>query len=57
MDANEIDIINESEDKVIIYAPLDEIRIIEHILSNLETVRKELGRIAEGMKPVANYEL
>ena len=34
------------------FAPSDEIKNIEKILTNLETIRQELRKVAEGMLPV-----
>ena len=37
-----------------IYAPVEEIRHIEQVIDNLETVRRKLMEVAEGMKPIMN---
>jgi len=42
----------EQPDYNIIFAPPDEIRNIERIIDNLETVRRELHKVAEGMKTI-----
>ena len=36
-----------------IYAPVEEIRKIERVIDNLETVHRELLKVAENMKAVA----
>jgi len=38
----------------VIFASLEEIRNIERVINNLETTRRELNKVAEGMKPVEN---
>ena len=43
------------EDKdMAIYAPAEEIIHIEQVIDNLETVRRKLKEVAEGMKPIMN---
>ena len=49
---NEMDIKKERMEDDIFFAPLDQIRTIENIIVNLETVCRELYKVAEGMKPV-----
>ena len=49
---NEMDTKKERMEDDIFFAPLDQIRTIENIIVNLETVCRELYRVAEGMKPV-----
>ena len=39
------------EDKVI-FAPMEEIQNIHSVIDKLETTRKELQKVAEGMKPI-----
>jgi hypothetical protein len=41
-------------DESIIFAPADEIKCIEQVINNLETVSRELQTVAERMKPVSN---
>ncbi len=40
------------EDKLI-YAPLEEIRRLEKVLSTLESIQRELLKVAEGLKPIS----
>jgi len=54
MATGEMDIRMESPDDVFFFAPWEEIRFIEKILVNLETTRRELHKVAEGMKPIEN---
>ena len=42
-----------SEDKAI-FVPLEEIWCIERVIDTLETTRRELQKVAEGMKPIEN---
>ena len=44
----------EPSEGIIIYAPSDEIRNIEQVISDLGTIRKELQKVAEDMKPIEN---
>jgi hypothetical protein len=36
----------------VIFIPLEEIRNIESVVEKLETIRRELQKVAEGMKPI-----
>ena len=40
---------DQSED-IVIFAPLEEIKCIERVIDNLETIRRELQKVEEGMK-------
>ena len=52
MEKNEIDMkLEPSEDKTI-FAPIEEIRNFERLIINLEITRRELQKVAEGMKPI-----
>ena len=52
MERSEKDIRHELPEDKVFFAPLDEIRNIEQIIFNLERTRKELQKVAEGMKPI-----
>jgi len=54
MDKNEMDKRMEPPENKIIYAPFEEIRNIEQVIYDLEMTRRELQRMAEGMKPIKN---
>ena len=45
---------NEDAEDRVIFAPVDEIKTIEQVIENLETVSRELLTVAQGMKPVSN---
>ena len=52
MEKDDKDIPKEQPDSKVIFAPVDEIRNIERVIDNLETVRRELLDVAKGMKAV-----
>jgi len=54
MTTNEIKNMQENPEIDVIFAPVEEIRNIERVIDNLETVRRELLKIAEGMKAIIN---
>ena len=37
-----------------VFVPMEEIRCIERVIDNLEITRRELQKVAEGMKPIEN---
>jgi len=51
---NEMDSREEQSENNIIFASLEEIKNIERVLFNLETTRRELNKVAEGMIPIMN---
>ena len=54
MKADKMDTGKENPESGIFFAPLEEIRIIERIIVNLEKTRRELQKVAEGMKIIEN---
>ena len=52
MKKNKKDSQQEQPDNNVIFAPVDEIRNIERVIDNLETVHRELLKVAEGMKAI-----
>ena len=54
MEINKKDNQQEQSNNKVIYAPVDEIRNIEQVLDNLETVHRELLKVAEGMKAIVD---
>jgi len=44
---------NELPESNAIFAPVDEIKRIEKVLFNLESLQQELLKVAEGMKPIS----
>jgi len=48
----EMDIIKGSSEDRAIYAPIEDIRNIEKVIKDLEITRKELQKVAEGMRPI-----
>ena len=52
MKTKEMDFPQEQPEDRPIYAPVEEIRNIERVIDNLETVHRELLKVAEGMKAV-----
>ena len=52
MEIEKKDCQQKQSDNNVIFAPVDEIRNIEQIIDDLETVHRELLKVAEGMKPV-----
>ena len=52
MKTNEANIGSEQSENNVIFAPLEEIRNIESVIDKLETARRELQKMMEGMKPV-----
>ena len=38
---------------MVVYAPIEYIKNLEHVISNLETVSRDLFKVAEKMKPVS----
>ena len=55
METDEVDTRQEQpKDYRVIFAPLEEIRNIESVIDKLETTRRELQKVMEGMKPVVN---
>ena len=43
---------SEDADESVIFAPVDEIKSIEQVIENLETVSRELLTVVQGMKPI-----
>jgi len=37
---------------IVIFAPMEEIQNIHRVIDKLETTRKELQKVAEGMRPI-----
>jgi len=54
METSKTDSLQEKTEAETIFAPMEEIRNIERVIDNLETVRRELLKVAEGMKAVVN---
>jgi hypothetical protein len=54
MGTDEKNIEQEQQENKIIIAPMEEINNIERIVSNLETVQRELRKVAKGMKAIKN---
>jgi len=52
MKIDEKDSQQEQRDHNLIFAPVDEIKNIERVIDNLETVHRELLKVAEGMKAI-----
>ena len=52
MKKNEKNSQQEQPDNNVIYAPVDEIRNIERVIDKLETVHRELLKVAKGMKSI-----
>ena len=44
----------ELPEDMIVYAPIEYIMSIEHVINNLETVSRDLLMVAEKMKPVSD---
>jgi len=54
MKKDEMNAGQKNPDDVVIYAPFEEIQNIHNVIEKLETTRKELLKVAEGMRPVEN---
>jgi hypothetical protein len=54
MKTNDTDRKPEISENNVIFAPVEEIRNIERVIENLETVHRELLKVAEGMKAINN---
>ena len=52
MEIDKKDSQQEQPENNVIFAPVDEIRKIERLIDNLETVQRELLKVAKGMKAV-----
>jgi len=52
MEMDKKDCPQEQPDNNVIFAPVDEIRKIERVIDNLETVQRELLKVANGMKAI-----
>ena len=52
MKTNEANIGTEQSENNVIFASLEEIGNIESVIDKLETTRRELQKVMEGMKPV-----
>ena len=44
--------LEQPENQPPVFVPIEEIRCIERVIDNLETTRRELQKVAEGMKPI-----
>ena len=54
MTTDELNKMQDFSENDVIFAPVEEIRKIERVIDNLEFVRLELLKIAEGMKAIIN---
>jgi len=54
MTTDELNKMQDFSENDVIFAPVEEIRNIERVIDNLESVQRMLLKIAEGMKEIVN---
>ena len=52
IETDETDTRKEDPEDKTFFVPMGEIRNIENVIDNLETTRRELQKVREGMKPI-----
>jgi len=54
MEADKADTMGAHPEDVVFFAPSDDIKTINNVISKLETTQRELKKVAEGMKSIEN---